>query len=381
MRGMKILAVTPWFPSDASPGTGLFNLRDIELISQDHDVTVLHLYEPSLTPAPHPVIVGEGAQVIPISFSTGAPAKMFSTVKRIRQLAKQHDIVHTMAFPALLPGWLSRLFTFGNRALWVHTEHWSALLTKAPNLRSTVGRTVLQPLLRAPDEIIAVSRELATVVDGYRARKQPAEVISNFVRFAPAGQLPEAPPGDSTAQLRLVAVGGLIQRKGVLETIHAVALLRERGLNAHLTWIGVGELEMQARALAVELTIAEQVKLVGHVDPLHLTDHLLHSHIFVLPTDAETFGVSIAEALAVGLPVVSSGVGGHLDFLPHEASRVVAKDPGSLAEAVIDLVNDPNRWSPAQIVADASRKFSEETRRSQYATVYERVHARARHRL
>ena len=96
-----------------------------------------------------------------------------------------------------------------------------------------------------------------------------------------------------------------------------------------------------------------------------------------MPTEGETFGVSFAEALGHGLPVVTSGIGGHLDFLRPEVSRVVETRSGAaLADAAEELIGDPGRWTPDQIANYARDKFSEDTRRIEYAAVYESARRR-----
>jgi glycosyltransferase involved in cell wall biosynthesis len=108
------------------------------------------------------------------------------------------------------------------------------------------------------------------------------------------------------------------------------------------------------------------------------TEALLRAHLFVLPTQGETFGVAIAEALGHGLPVVTSGQGGHRAFLPPAASRAVdARSGPALAGAIAELAADPERWTPEQIAAYARETFSEERRRADYREVYDRAVQRA----
>src|SRR5690606_22825365 len=145
------------------------------------------------------------------------PLTLVRAAKHIGQLAQKHDIIHTMAFPALLPVRVARaLSRKASRKPWVHTEHWSGLVTDAPTLRATVGGIVLRPLLRAPDEVVAVGAQLASAINTYRP-SAPATVIPNFVRFGDQGLLPETPESRGEDPLRIIAVGGAIERKGVLE--------------------------------------------------------------------------------------------------------------------------------------------------------------------
>lgn len=381
---MKILVVTPWFPSDASPGTGIFNLRDVELLSSEHEVTVLHLHGPAVVGdslASH--VLPNGVRVDVLPFSMARPLTIWPAARRIRALARGVDLVHSMAFPAILP---TKLSGISGKLPWVHTEHWSGMVVRPDTLRARLGSSVLRPFVKFPDETIVVGKDLGRAVDEYRGSARASTIIANFVRFDAQGRLPSEPPtppasahaNDAASQteaspLRLIAVAGIVARKGVLEAVRTIALLAERGVDARLEWVGEGELRAAAEQLALDLGVTDRVTFTGFLPPEQLTEHLLQSHVFMLPTDGETFGVAVAEALAVGLPVVTSGVGGHLGYLPPEASRIAEREPAALADAVQDLVDDETRWSAEQIVAHARSAFSEATRRQQYRDVYERA--------
>lgn len=370
---MRVLAVTPWFPSDQRRGLGLFNLRDVELLARDHEVTVLHLHDPSLGGEPGEWETEFGVRVRRIIYHSSRPRTFRPAAREIRALLKETDLLHTMAFPALFPARLARA-----RAVsvpWVHTEHWSALVVTPSSPRARLGRAVLRSGLKKPDSVVAVGSELARVIDA--SRNDPTRIIGNRVLLAPDGSRPATPESRGQSPLRIAAIGGLIARKGPVETVEAIAALRGRGIPATLRWAGIGPLESKVLDRAAQLGVADDVELLGHIEPSALPELLLSSHLFMMPTEGETFGVSFAEALGHGLPVVTSGIGGHLDFLRPEVSRVVETRSGAaLADAAEELIGDPGRWTPDQIANYARDKFSEDTRRIEYAAVYESARRR-----
>ena len=362
---MRVLVITPWFPTKLAPGSGIFNLRDVEMLAQDHEVTVLHLHDPALPGGPENWRTDSGIPVHRGIFSSARPDTWLAAVRVIRKYAADAEIVHTMAFPALFPVMLSR----SSRA-WVHTEHWSGLTSVPSAVSARVGGAALRPVLRLPNEVVAVGEALAQSVNRYR--RKPATVIGNSVRLADAGVLPDAPSIRGGTPLRLIGVGHLIPEKGPLEAVEAVAAIRRLGIEVSLRWAGNGPLAASMLERSAELGVEENVELLGHVSPERLSTELSSSHVFVLPTEGETFGVAIAEALGHGLPVVTSGTGGHLDFLLPEVSRVVRNRSGQdIADAVIDLVNDSHRLDAARIASFARNEFSEERRRAAYREVYE----------
>ncbi len=349
---MRVLVVTPWLPTAKKPAAGTFTLRDIELLQRDHTVTILHLTDADPgEPAPPGTVRS--------SYNFRSPSSVRAATRAVQDLLDSHDLVHTMAMSALLPVAAAR-----PTLPWVHTEHFSELVN--PNLpwhRKALLRT-LSTLYRFPTQTVAVGTELANVLDKHRA--EPTTVIGNYVRF-PA-ELHDRPPREDP---QLLAVGGLIPRKGPLESVQTLAELHDRGVHATLTWVGTGPLEDKMRTLARHLSVEEFLHLPGFVTPNDLSQYFLDADLFFLPTQAETFGVVFAEALAHGLPVVGAGVGGHIDFLPPEGSRIAtSRRPEKLAAATRELLDDPKRLTRTQLSSYAASRFSEERRQTQYADVY-----------
>ncbi|WAA67395.1 glycosyltransferase family 4 protein [Microbacterium oxydans] len=364
---MRVLAVTPWFPSEVRPGLGLFNLRDAEMLALDHEVTVLHLHDPSLGGDAGEWDASPGIHVVRIPYHYTRPWTIPRALRTLRRLAAGADVVHTMAFPALLPVQLASL-----PKPWVHTEHWSGLLKEPTTVRGRVGHAVLRRGLRRPDAVVAVGHRLAQIIEAIR--HEPVPVIENFVRIAEPDRIAEQWDASSGGPLRMVAVGGLVPWKGPIQAVEALAALRSRGFDARFEWAGVGRLHDAVETRAAELGVSDHMRLLGHVSPEALADVLPRAHLFVMASEYETFGIAYAEALGHGLSVIASGSGGHLAFLPDEASRVVEERTGlSLAGAVADLLGDPDRWTPSQIYDYAKQRFSPEERRSSYREIYQQL--------
>lgn len=368
MKAMRVLVVTPWFPSDHMPVSGLFNLRDARMLALDHSVTVLHLIHPRFLAASgearSSIFDDRAVRVIRQPYAVTSPQLLVQARAAIRRESCRADLLHTMALPALLPAAFAR-----TRLPWVHTEHFSALVTPQKLSPLALGLTAMKPLLRRPDETVAVSAALAQVVDRYRER--PSAIIGNEV-MAPAGRVPER--RNLGAGMRLIGVGGILARKGPVQAVETMAELVARGLDARLTWVGDGAQRDEMLATAARLGVEGRLKLAGQIEPRALSRELLASDLFLLPVETETFGVALAEALSHGLPVVTSGTGGHEEFLRPEMSRIVSqREPKLLAKAVQALLADPLLWSRAEIARYAHALFSEDRRRLDYAAVYVRA--------
>lgn len=351
---MHVLVVTPWFPAPRTPGAGVFNLRDVELLALDHEVTVLHLGGSGQRRT-----LQSGILVIPAPYDLKDPRTWVSARRAIQRELVGHDALHTMAFPALLP--------FAGLSVdvpWVHTEHWSGLVTSVADPAARIASKALRKMLRRPDAVVAVGAALAASVSA--AGAESVSVIPNSVMSSPV--LPPEPRADET--LRLIGVGGLAEHKGQGIAIEAVNELVREGWDVRLTWVGEGTARVELEERIAHLQLEDRVELVGHAEPGQVSRLLSEHNAFVLPTAFETFGVAVAEALGHGLPVVVSGEGEHVNFVPERGARVVERSAVAFAEGIADIVRDPNRMSGAEISAYAAERFSTQARRDAYARVY-----------
>lgn len=360
---MRVLVATPWFPSPAHTGAGIFNLRDAQLIAREHEVRVLHLIRPDWYSVDTAEEILEGIRVLRVPFSAADPRTWPRARRALRQALRGADLVHTMAFPALLPFSGLRV-----RVPWVHTEHWSGMARVRAGTAGIVDR-LLRTRLRSPDETVAVSGALAESIRPW-TRRDP-HVIGNAVVFPGGGAVSR--PVEDGRPLRVVAVGGIAQHKGPLLAVDAVAELVRRGFDIELSWIGEGPQRADLEKQIGELDLGERVVLRGQLERHELELELLAAQVFMLPTAGETFGVAIAEALACGLPVVASGGGGHVEMLGgFEAVRIADRTGPQLAEALLDVLRNDSVERREATVATARSCFSEESRAAAYANVYAR---------
>lgn len=142
----------------------------------------------------------------------------------------------------------------------------------------------------------------------------------------------------------LVFVGRLRYYKGLDFLLHAVAMLPD----VQLLLVGDGPLWGTTRRLAARLGLQNRIVFTGDVDDDDLPTCYGAGDIFVLPshTRAEAFGTSIVEAMATGLPVISTGIGTGTSWVnQHERTGLVVLpgDPPALAAAIRALVADPGR--------------------------------------
>jgi len=354
-----VLVVTTWLPTREKPEVGTFVARDVESLSRDHEVHVLHLSAAGTTLP----LGGREVSLTTVPMSPANPLSVWRASRAVADRIRTVDVVHTMAVSALLPFTMLRV----NRP-WVHTEHWSAMLApKTTGLVPRLAIPVMAMLLRRPDLVVAVGRRLAAAIRIHRMK--PTVVIPNAVQRPP--WLAPRPGGPRTT---LVAVGGLIARKGPDVAVETVAELGRRGVTARLIWAGDGPMRDAVAMLAERLGVADLVELRGRVAPEAIGDLLAEGDVFLLPTTMETFGVAIAEALAAGRPVVVGAQGEQESFVAEPDGVLVREQTGAAFADAVERVLALNAYRPVdEIAGRAHALFDEGSRRSAYAEAYARA--------
>lgn len=148
--------------------------------------------------------------------------------------------------------------------------------------------------------------------------------------------------GGPSKPLRLLSLSRLHPKKNVDVSIRAVRELVDMGIDCELRIAGSGAnvLVEKLEALAQRLEVSNRVRFLGEVLGPAKTAEYVAADIYLLPSEEENFGISLAEALAHGAPVVTTQGVAAAGFLSSEAGRVVpSPDPVQIGQAVISLLD------------------------------------------
>jgi glycosyltransferase involved in cell wall biosynthesis len=167
--------------------------------------------------------------------------------------------------------------------------------------------------------------------------------------------------------LKIITVGRLTACKGHSVLIEAFFKFLQIYTSVTLTIIGGGELEEEIRQQIITLNLQNKVTVAGMVSHSQLPDvlaqHDVYVHPAIVPDDTlqeEAFGISILEAIAVGLPVIASRIGGIPEVIGEEsqyAFLVPQKDPESIVKVLALMVSDQYEFSDNNIYAEERTSF------------------------
>ena len=274
-------------------------------------------------------------------------------VTRLRRLVRdgRFEVVHTHS-PAIAALARPVLRLRRARVGLVYTEH-----NRWPS-HHTLTRLANRATVRLDDATIAVSNDVRESMG--RAGRRTEVVVhgvdiervrSHMVQRAAA----RAELGVGDDELLAVTVANLRRDKGYPYLMAAARSIIDGGLPIRFAAAGQGQQEAELRALHDELALGERFQMLGYVpDAARVT---AAADMFVLSSLHEGLPVSIMEALALGVPVVATRVGGVPELVEHGVSGLLVepRDPAALAAAISSLADSGVR----RRLADGARKRGE----------------------
>lgn len=186
--------------------------------------------------------------------------------------------------------------------------------------------------------------------------------LARLARPAGTDHSARLPPSGAADRLpRIVTVSRLSSEKGIPVLLDAAALLHRQGLAHRLVLVGDGPERERLRERAEQLGIADHVDFRGEVAPDAVPAELAGADVFCLASFSEGIPVSVMEAMALGVPVVASAVGGVREIADDgRTARLVSPgEPAELAEALAATLRLSSPDRARQIDAARSKVAAE----------------------
>jgi glycosyltransferase involved in cell wall biosynthesis len=355
---VRIVQVAPFFYPHAGGVESHVRSLCEEFARRGHDVTVVtSRFRPEL-PAEQTM---DGYRIVrskPLGVAFNTPVDI-GTGLHVRRL--EADVVH-LHYPPPLTSFFAAWALTGQKVPICLTYHCDLFLAGLPGrlLAGLYERSFLPATLARVDRIVVHTRSYGTTSAVLRGRElEIIPAVVDLERFRPG--LDASGPRE---RLRLggrrvvVFTGRLVTHKGVDVLLQA---LRELALDVHLVVVGRGPRLGDLQRLARRLGVVDRTHFCSSVSDEELPAYLALADVFAFPSQnrLEGFGLAVAEAMACGLPVVTSDMPGVREVIDDGVHGLLVEPllADDVARKLSILLDDPRR---ARQMGAAGRRRAEE---------------------
>lgn len=368
---MKVLFLTTSYPTPSAPASGVFVREHARAAALHADVAVVHLdrsHDHRGRPRLRRV---ENAELptfrvtyqwspMPLSAAIhmGAAGWAWSAVRRS---GFRPDVLHAHFFLAGIP---AVVLARARRLPLVVTEQWSVFLPEDPMELTATLRAGATFTYRNAELVLPVSKALEQGIRSVGLSARRFEVVPNVVDTRLFS------PGSARRNGRLLTVGLLYEAKGVDVLLEAISHLPGVTLDV----VGDGPRREEYVALAQTLGIADRVIFHGLLPKSEVAEMMRQAELFVLASQYDNNPCVVIEAMASGLPVVATAVGGIPEQIDTSNGRLAApNDPGGLAAEIRTALETIAGYDRPAIAQAAGERYGLETIGAKFAEIYASV--------
>ena len=264
---------------------------------------------------------------------------MVRAIFKVRELMRDrcYDLCHAWsAVPAGLVAWL---FRYGRGLPYIVCMRGSDV--PGYDIRYRWLYPFIKPIIRTIWAGAAVSTANSYELKQLALRTLPClpiEVIPNGIDVDSFKPGPARTSGDAAPQVLCVA--RLVERKGITDLLEAAAQVRAAGRRFRVRLVGHGDRAKFLRRRCTELGLDDVVEFVGYVKHFDIPRIYAEADIFVLPSLNEGMPNVVLEAMAAGLPIITTYTGGTSELIRGNGIIVPMRTPGAIAKAITELLDD-----------------------------------------
>ena len=371
-----ILILPKWYPNPSDIQLGIFVQNHASLISSVFDVTVLYVQgipesdEPFLTKSTNL----NGIQEIRVYYRQSRYLKKIKNFLKYRKaqkiglklIKKQVDLVHVQV--PIRPALLALHLLSKHKIPFIVTEHWSGHLNGAFSRKSYPYRYFYKKILLKAAITTAVSSPLALSLEA--STGQAVDVIPNFIKSSIAKV--EKLKDD---KIQIVSVSDLNnQTKNITGLIDGFKLAYGENNSLFLTIIGDGPDKKLINDKILSEGLQDSIALLGRKTQDEVITLIPKFHFYICNSNVETFGMTVAEAILAGLPVITTRCGGPEQFVSDDNGISIAlNDSNALKAAILTLSKSYTTYNSAKNISLIQKQFGESAIIEKWEALYKSI--------
>ena len=387
-NSLNILLLASWYPSKEDPTEGSFVQEQAHMLRDyGHQVTVIHpfllgTFASSITKRSTVSYTQEdGIRVLRVGVAPPLPffraisyAYCFRWVRKAMNTfqidPKEFAVIHShaMFMGGLIGHKLSKKYKFPL----VHTEHTSGLIFN-PKQYTKKDISFTRKAYSHCHKVLFVSHFALkhTLANIALESKDNLVVLPNIVN--PSFFSSPILPLSKATSFRFLVIGNFIPIKNHQLLLEAFRLVQNELPTIGLSIAGNGPLEQELRGLSESLKL-ENVYWLPRLNRAEVKEQMATHQVILSTSNVETFGLTIAEAQAMGKPVVVTDSGGVRDIVTQETGKVTECSPEAFAKGMIHMIQSLDSYDPETIRQSAKSRFAAAVIMNQLNEIYRQLH-------
>jgi glycogen(starch) synthase len=383
-KKLKILFLASWYPSRVHPQRGIFVQRHAEAVARTCRVAVLSLFpDPNLEDNHHEIECHDDGILLTVMIfykTRQLPMPGVARLYRLLRYWKLHragfsiirdkmgvpDLVHVHVIYPI--GWYALWLKWFKRIPYIVSEHSSAYLHKGKRLQFLARHWLARLVVKNAQAVTTVSRSLRRAMEQKGLASQYT-VIPNVVDTRIFFFDPMKKQGGKKKMLHVSLLNDVKNVEGILRT---VARLGARRTDFELHIAGDGPNRPELEALATKLRIKDQmVFFLGLQESSSLAKLMRKSDFLIIFSHFESLPCVLIEAMASGLPIIATRVGGIPDHLGPEMGLLIEPgDEAGLLSAMEHMLDHGGEYSPNRLQKYARSHFEFDVVGRQFLRIY-----------
>lgn len=385
-KSLNILIIASWYPDTTNPTNGSFVEEQVHmLINRGHNVIVLHPYLKgtflsSFLKKDFSICeVYNTAKTVRVSVSPVFPGqrklaykklykKCYTVLNQFNISISDFDIIHSHSL--FMGGYIASRIADKFNLPHVHTEHTSGLIFD-PSQYNKDDKKIIKTVYNTADKVCFVS-EFAkkNILEQWNIlSKDKHIVLHNLV----SSLFFNASCDKENEQFKFLIIGGLIPRKNHKYLLKALRIYLEKSPKCMLTIAGEGALKDDLIIWIKDNNLEKNINWLPKLNRNEIFKVICKHDCILSVSLAETFGLTVAEAQAIGKPVIVTDSGGVRDIVSPQTGIITTYDTLEFANAMLDVRTNYEVFNSDIIRSKAKEKFSEDVIYSKLYMIYKEV--------
>ena len=266
------------------------------------------------------------------------------------------DLIHVHILTRLgVIAWIQKLL---HKTPYIITEHWSRYLP-GNDFSGFIRKLATKIVVRNAKLVTTVTDNLAKAMQNHGLKNDNYVVLPNVVNL----DMFHISEKKNNTPYKIIHVSCFEDKsKNISGLLESLKIVEQKGIDFQCTLIGEGMDFDLMKAKAEELQLINKVSFTGLLEGQKLADELSSGDFLVLSSNYENMPVVILEALASGLPVVSTNVGGIKEMIDETKGILVEqRNKEALAEAIIKMIETHNDYDPDCLRKSVIEKYGYES--------------------